>query len=197
MISDKPFNKAPPPVNTIPRSITSAEISGGVSSKVSLTISIISETTSLIASLMSVASIEIVLGKPVTKSRPRISVLPNSLADSAVALPSSIFTDAAVRSQISKLYLLRINEVMASSIASPAERFIRPETIPPREIVATSVVPPPISTTILPVGSFTVDLHQLPQQMVLQLRMHHSLQLVLLHLLLHVFQLLFLHLAHK
>ena len=31
----------------------------------------------------------------------------------------------------------------------------RLETIPPNEMVATSVVPPPISTTILPVGSIT------------------------------------------
>ncbi|MNI34973.1 hypothetical protein D3C73_889830 [compost metagenome] len=44
---------------------------------------------------------------------------------------------------------------MASSISSPAIRIDRLVTIPPKEITATSVVPPPISTTILPVGSHT------------------------------------------
>ena len=37
----------------------------------------------------------------------------------------------------------------------PATRTEREDTIPPKEITATSVVPPPISTTILPVGSPT------------------------------------------
>ena len=38
---------------------------------------------------------------------------------------------------------------------SPAILVEREDTIPPNEIVATSVVPPPISTTIEPVGSIT------------------------------------------
>src|SRR5699024_6386106 len=42
-----------------------------------------------------------------------------------------------------------------SSILSPAVRIERLVTMPPKEITATSVVPPPISTIILPVGSHT------------------------------------------
>ena len=38
---------------------------------------------------------------------------------------------------------------------SPAKRIERLLTIPPNAIVATSVVPPPMSTTMLPVGSIT------------------------------------------
>ena len=45
--------------------------------------------------------------------------------------------------------------VMASSISSPAMRIDLQVTMPPREMTATSVVPPPMSTTMLPVGSHT------------------------------------------
>ncbi|MNC30053.1 hypothetical protein D3C75_783250 [compost metagenome] len=45
--------------------------------------------------------------------------------------------------------------IMASSISSPAIRMDREVTIPPSEMTATSVVPPPMSTTMLPVGSHT------------------------------------------
>ena len=42
---------------------------------------------------------------------------------------------------------------MASSMAFPATRTEREYTMPESEITATSVVPPPISTTMLPEGS--------------------------------------------
>ena len=45
--------------------------------------------------------------------------------------------------------------MMASSISSPATRMDFATTIPPNEIIATSVVPPPISITISPDGSDT------------------------------------------
>src|SRR5690606_27309335 len=45
--------------------------------------------------------------------------------------------------------------MMASSISSPATRTERLVTMPPSEMTATSVVPPPMSTTMLPVGSHT------------------------------------------
>ena len=45
--------------------------------------------------------------------------------------------------------------MIALSSASPATRIEQLVTIPPSEITAISVVPPPISTTILPVASST------------------------------------------
>src|SRR4028119_1994059 len=45
--------------------------------------------------------------------------------------------------------------MIASSSSSPAMRTLWLVTIPPREMTATSVVPPPMSTTMLPVGSCT------------------------------------------
>jgi len=45
--------------------------------------------------------------------------------------------------------------MMASSILSPPVRIDRDVTIPESEITATSVVPPPMSTTMLPVGAVT------------------------------------------
>ena len=45
--------------------------------------------------------------------------------------------------------------MIASSILSPPTRTEREYTMPPNEITATSVVPPPISTTMLPEGSVT------------------------------------------
>ena len=44
---------------------------------------------------------------------------------------------------------------MSSSSSSPATLSELLTTIPPREITATSVVPPPISTIIFPAGSAT------------------------------------------
>src|SRR5712671_6056572 len=43
--------------------------------------------------------------------------------------------------------------MIASSILSPATRTEREKTTPASEITATSVVPPPISTIMLPEGS--------------------------------------------
>src|SRR4029078_2763355 len=45
--------------------------------------------------------------------------------------------------------------MIASSISSPPTRSDCETTMPPREITATSVVPPPMSTTMFPVGSLT------------------------------------------
>ncbi len=62
---------------------------------------------------------------------------------------------SAVRSPIIKLYVRRTCPMIASSILSPAVRSLLLATMPPKEITATSVVPPPMSTIILPVGSWT------------------------------------------
>jgi hypothetical protein len=45
--------------------------------------------------------------------------------------------------------------MIASSIVSPPQRIDREVTIPDSEMTATSVVPPPISTTMLPAGAVT------------------------------------------
>ena len=45
--------------------------------------------------------------------------------------------------------------MIASSISSPPTRRLWETTIPPRLITATSVVPPPMSTIMFPVGSAT------------------------------------------
>ena len=44
---------------------------------------------------------------------------------------------------------------MASSMRLPARRSDDEVTMPPSEMTATSVVPPPMSTTMEPVGSVT------------------------------------------
>ena len=44
---------------------------------------------------------------------------------------------------------------MSTSISSPPTRMLRLTTMPPRLMTATSVVPPPMSTIMLPVGSLT------------------------------------------
>ena len=45
--------------------------------------------------------------------------------------------------------------MIASSISSPPTRSDCETTMPPRLITATSVVPPPMSTIMFPVGSAT------------------------------------------
>ncbi len=66
-----------------------------------------------------------------------------------------IFTSSAVRSPIIRLYCFLIYWTIDSSISSPPTRMDLLETIPPREMIATSEVPPPTSTIMLPVGSST------------------------------------------
>lgn len=68
-------------MSTIPLSIISADNSGGVFSSVPFTASIIAATVSASASLISSGVISIVLGSPVTKSRPRMlmEISPNHL----------------------------------------------------------------------------------------------------------------------
>jgi hypothetical protein len=60
---------------------------------------------------------------------------------------------SAVRSPMSRLYLRLMYWTIASSILSPATRIDFDSTMPASEMTATSVVPPPMSTIMLPVGS--------------------------------------------
>src|SRR5581483_4660394 len=64
-----------------------------------------------------------------------------------------ILISSAVRSPTSRLYLRLMNWAIASSILSPPTRTEREKAMPESEITATSVVPQPISTLMLPVGS--------------------------------------------
>ncbi|MNV56410.1 hypothetical protein D3C71_1486930 [compost metagenome] len=146
-------SSAPPPVSTMPRSIMSAASSGGHFSRVTLTASIMAFTVSFSASEISSEVMVSVLGRPVTRSRPRISIV--SAFSSGSAEPMSILSCSAVRSPTIRLYWRLTYWMIDSSISSPATRTERLVTMPPSEMTATSVVPPPMSTTMLPVGSHT------------------------------------------
>ena len=90
-------------------------------------------------------------GKPCVWSRPLTSILISSSKE--YTEPIWIFTSSAVVSPIIKLYFFLKYWIMQSVISSPAISMEFATTIPPREITATSVVPPPISTIILACGS--------------------------------------------
>ena len=66
-----------------------------------------------------------------------------------------ILTSSAVRSPSIRLYSFFIHATIEASRSSPAVRMLRLVTMPPSEITATSVVPPPTSTTMLPVAWWT------------------------------------------
>ena len=131
----------------------SAASSGGVLSRVTFTASTMAETGSSMASRISSVEVTIVLGRPVTRSRPRISAWSSS--SSGQAEPRAILTSSAVRSPRARLYSFLMNWMIASSSSSPPTRTDWLATTPPREMTATSVVPPPMSTIMLPVGSCT------------------------------------------
>ena len=69
--------------------------------------------------------------------------------------PIAILMSSDVRSPRNRLYSRRANVTMSWSISSPPIRIERDTTIPPSEMTATSVVPPPMSTIRLPDGSLT------------------------------------------
>ena len=72
-----------------------------------------------------------------------------------MAEPIAILTSSAVRSPIMRLYWRLMYCTMEESISSPPMRIERLVTMPPSEMTAISVVPPPMSTTMLPVASST------------------------------------------
>ena len=71
------------------------------------------------------------------------------------AEPTASLTCSAVRSPITTAYSRRMWVAMAASMSKPATRMALAATMPPSEMQATSVVPPPTSTTRWPVGSCT------------------------------------------
>src|SRR5581483_5258007 len=96
------FSSAPPPVSTIPRSLMSAESSGGVRSSTTRIAFIIVATHSPSHSRISLSSIVIVFGTPSIRLRPLISMVIG--LSSGYAEPNSILICSAVRSPISRLY---------------------------------------------------------------------------------------------
>ena len=131
----------------------SAASSGGVRSSVVLIAAIIMPTDSSRAARTSSLVITCARGRPVVMSRPPTSAV-NSSA-SGHADPSCNFTSSAVFSPISSENSLRNMATMASFNSSPATRAECAVTIPPMEITATSVVPPPMSTIKFALGKCT------------------------------------------
>ena len=133
--------------------MTSPASSGGQVSSVVFTASTIAPTGSSIALRISSAVTTIVFGRPLTRSRPRISACGSSGLGKAE--PISTLISSAVRSPSSREYSFLTYAMTAWSISSPPVRMLCEVTIPPSEMTATSVVPPPMSTIMLPVGSAT------------------------------------------
>gem|GEM_PF-2642457 len=145
------LSKAPPPASIIPFSKRSDASSGGVRSRIVNTAPEIAFSGSEIASLISPESIVKTFGTPLVRSLPFTSTF--SKFSSGYALPIVIFTVSAVLNPITKRCFLLMYSRMDSSILSPATRKEILSTMPPSERTATSVVPPPISTIMLPLGS--------------------------------------------
>ena len=91
-----------------------------------------------------------VFGSPVTRLRPRTSIV--RFSGRLYTVPTLILISSAVRSPINKLCFLRMKRTIASSKSSPATLIELLTTTPPKEITAISAVPPPISTIIFPQG---------------------------------------------
>src|SRR3990172_172407 len=124
--------------------------SGGVSSNTLFTASTMIRTGSDSASRTSSEWRLSALGTPETMSRPLISL---DSEKPGKAVPIATLICSAVGSPINRLYFRFTYWRIASSILSPATRTDWLLTIPPREMTATSVVPPPMSTIMLPDGS--------------------------------------------
>ena len=148
MSLSKPFIRQPPPVRITPRSLMSAASSGGVLSRTYLMASTILEMDSSKHSIRLFAEISMVLGNPSTRFLPLTFIVISS--SNAYTVPIRIFISSAILSPISMLCFFRMYLMIASSNLSPAILIERLVTMPPRDMTAISVVPPPISTTILP-----------------------------------------------
>ena len=118
-------------------------------------VSIICATGSARASAICLWEILISFGKPVIKSRPFTLILDPSPSSGGQAEPISFFILSAVVSPIASLWVVLIYSIIDSSNLSPPALTDVALTTPPNDNTATSDVPPPISTTIDPVGSAT------------------------------------------
>ena len=109
-------------------------------------------TGSSIARRISSALIVMFFGSPLMRSRPLISATSSSGIGNTDAIASLMASD--VRSPNNSEYSFFTCWMIASSSSSPPMRMLVDVTMPPSEMTATSVVPPPMSTTMLPVGSW-------------------------------------------
>ena len=90
-----------------------------------------------------------VLGIPETKSRPFTAI---SDVFIFIAEPTVFLIFSLIPRPISSLCSFLNHCKTASSISSPAILIVSLVTTPFRDITAISVVPPPISTIMLPIG---------------------------------------------
>ena len=132
----------------IPLFIISADNSGGVSDSTCFAAWIISANTSEMASHTSLLEILMFRGRPKIKSLPWISIYLVSFC--TMAVPTFIFISSADCVPIARLYFFLIYSAIAASILSPATLTEWLVTIPPKEITATSEVPPPMSIIMCP-----------------------------------------------
>src|SRR5258708_36964 len=149
------LSSAPPPVSTMPLSRMSAASSGAVCSSATLTASTMALTGSVRLSEIWRSLMTSSFGTPFIRSRPLISIIRPSPSSGGQAEPISFLIRSAEDSPTSRLWLRRICPQVRASILSPPTRTEREYTMPPSDSTATSVVPPPMSTTIEPVGSVT------------------------------------------
>jgi hypothetical protein len=147
----RPRSSEPPPASAMPFSTRSAASSGSAFSSVLVTASMIAPTGSWSASRISALVITVLRGRPEIMSRPRTSIEVSS--PTGAADPISILIRSEVCSPIIRLYVRFMWLMIASSMSSPATRTISQVAMSASDMIATSVVPPPMSTIIDAVGS--------------------------------------------
>ena len=151
--SSRPRSRAPPPVSTMPRSMMSPASSGGVWSRVTRTASTIACTGSSIAVRTSELVSVTVRGSPETRSRPRISASRSAGPGERRAEGHLDLLGRRLAEQERVLLLHPVRDGPVQLVAGGPDA--QEVTMPPRQITATSVVPPPTSTTMLPVALCT------------------------------------------
>ena len=124
--------------------------SSGRSSSADFTASPLTASGSSVTRRISSAEITIAFGSALTRSRPRISAPGSPPAGNAD--PSTILISPATRSPSISGYTFLPKVMIAWSRSPPPTRIGCEVTMPPRDITATSLVPP-MSTTMLPTGS--------------------------------------------
>ena len=137
-----------PPDKIIPRSMMSAANSGGVTLKTDWIWFTMSTRCGLMAPAVSSDVIIMSLGRPDDTSLPRTLISRTFFV--CMAVPTPILMFSAVDSPMKSPYFFFTYSAIDRSNSVPAMRKDDHATMPPKEITATSVVPPPIFTTMLP-----------------------------------------------
>ena len=124
--------------------------SGGVCSNTSFILSTISITLSCRKSYISLSLISTLSGRPFIRCLPFTVIFTSPVGLYTLAI--SFFACSAVFSPISILYFIVTPRIIAASNLLPAILSEQLFTIPLNETTAISAVPPPTSTTIVPLG---------------------------------------------